>query len=116
MHDFQILPIIVEVVAKSAGLRKIKRLYSNERAPSMVKLRDTVLFLIRQKTALSLEEIGRPFKKDHSTILGAIRREEARLARNPPRTDGLTWKAYHDRLLTEIATAIEKASIVELPN
>jgi Bacterial dnaA protein helix-turn-helix len=116
MHDFQVLSIIVEVVAKMAGLKTTKRLYGNERAPSLIKLRDTALYLIRTKTSLSLEEIGRPFNKGHTVVLVAVRREELRLQRCPPRADKLTWPQYHERIMAEVDKAIAVATAAPLVN
>ena len=93
MHDFQLLGIVVNVIAKMANLKTPKKLYSSkDRSPALVKMRDTIFYLLRQKTELSFGEIGRPFGKDHSTVMSAIRREGLRLERNPARVDKLTWK------------------------
>jgi chromosomal replication initiation ATPase DnaA len=116
MHDFQLLGIIVEVVARSAQLKATKTLYSSNRAPALVKLRDTALFLIRAKTELSLAEIGRPFGRDHSSVHTAIQRETERLKRNIPRSDKSTWTEYHARLSTEIDKMIADAVVAALPN
>jgi chromosomal replication initiation ATPase DnaA len=116
MHDFRMLEVIVEVVAKSAQLKSPKLLYSSSRAPALVKLRDTVLFLIRTKTQLSFAEIGRPFGRKHSSILTAVRREEMRLQRNPPRSDKATWAEYHARLMCEVDRAVADAVALSLPN
>jgi hypothetical protein len=103
MHDFRMLEVICEIVAKSAQLKSSKPLYSNSRAPAFVKLRDTALFLIRSKTQLS-------------SIYTAVRREEMRLQRNPPRADKTTWVEYHARLVREIDRAIVDAVELALPN
>jgi hypothetical protein len=116
MHDFQVLAIVVEVVAASAQLKTTKLLYSGNRAPALVKLRDTALFLIRAKTTLSLPEIGRFFKRDHSSIHTAIEREGLRLKRNPPRADKLSWAEYHARLQSEIDKAVAAVVAPSLPN
>jgi chromosomal replication initiation ATPase DnaA len=116
MHDFRMLEVICEIVAKSAQLKSSKPLYSNSRAPAFVKLRDTALFLIRSKTQLSFAEIGRPFGREHSSIHTAVRREEMRLQRNPPRADKTTWVEYHARLVREIDRAIADAVELALPN
>jgi len=102
MHDLQLMPLIVETVAKMAGLKAVKRLYSNDRAPTLVHLRDTIFFMIRKKTGLSFPEIGRHFNKNHSSVLISVQRETLRLQRCPPRRDGLTWAAYHEKISAEI--------------
>jgi hypothetical protein len=116
MHDFQLLEIVVDVVAKSAQLKTTKLLYSSNRAPALVKLRDTALFLIRAQTTLSLPEIGRFFRRDHSSVHTAIQREGLRLKRNLPRADKLSWTEYHARLQSEIDKAVAAAVAPVLPN
>lgn len=116
MHDFQILSIVVEVVAEMARIPASK-LYKAARTPTYVKLRDTIFFLIRAKTQLSLPEIGRAFGRDHSSVLVAVKREAQRLERNLRRSDGLTWSAYHERIKTmideKIALALKEGKKVD---
>lgn len=118
MHDYDILKLIVTVVAKAAGLKQEKRLYEMARYPTLSKLRDTALYLIRKRTKLSFPEIGKAFHRDHSTILVAVKREETRLGRPlPKRPDGRTLKEWHDHLLAQVDAAIaEVTKTTNLPN
>jgi hypothetical protein len=118
MHDFEVLKLIVETVAKAAKLKSSKPLYDMGRHPALSKLRDTTLFLVRAKTKLSYAEIGRAFRRDHATILCAVRREEQRLTRGlPPRPDGRTLQQWHAFLSQQIDAAIAAATISNpLPN
>jgi chromosomal replication initiation ATPase DnaA len=68
MHDFRMLEVICEIVAKSAQLKSSKPLYSNSRAPAFVKLRDTALFLIRSKTQLSFAPAPRADKRARTLL------------------------------------------------
>ncbi len=44
----------------------------------LARPRQLAMFIAREKTALSLQKIGRYFDRDHSTVLYAIRRVTAR--------------------------------------
>ena len=41
------------------------------------------MYVIREKTGMSLPEIGREFGKDHTTVMNAIRKVEDRMAKDP---------------------------------
>ena len=107
MHDFAILNLVAATVAEAGGLRSPKQLYDMRRHPTLAKLRDTTLFLIRAKTQLSYEEIGRAFRRDRSTIICAVKREEERLRRVLPlRPDGRTLQQWHEFLSKKIDEAV----------
>jgi hypothetical protein len=115
MHDYAILDLLVAVVAK-AGHCKPKDLREFGRCPSLCKLRDTLLYLARQRTGLSFPEIGRYFKRHHTTIMGAVNNEKRRLERKLPIAPrGMLLSAWHEQLLgqldVEIANAQEAAKV-----
>jgi chromosomal replication initiator protein len=45
--------------------------------------RHMCIFLIRQNTSLSLEDIGEKFERNHSTVISSIRRIEEEKASSP---------------------------------
>lgn len=55
------------------------RLISTDRSSSISKIRDAVAFKAHAQ-GIASTQIGRALKRDHSTILTAIRREAARRA------------------------------------
>jgi hypothetical protein len=115
MHDYDILDLLVGVVAK-AGRCKPKDLREFGRCPSLCKLRDTLLYLARQRTGLSFPEIGRYFKRHHTTIMGAVNNEKRRLERKLPIAPcGMPLADWHAQILgqldVEIANAQEAAKV-----
>jgi hypothetical protein len=107
MHDYDILKLITEVVATASGC-KVKDLYALGRAPSLCRVRETALYLIRQKTSLSYPEIGKFFTgRHHTTIISAVNHEKGHLGRQlPKRSDGRTLQEWHAFLLVKIDAAI----------
>lgn len=55
----------------------LARLISTDRTPSVSKIRDAVAFKAHAE-GIASTQIGRALKRDHSSILSAIRRERAR--------------------------------------
>lgn len=65
----------------------------SERKPArVVKARQTAMWLVRKVTDLSMTEIGKAFNRDHTTVLYAIRRTEARRKHK-------VWRELSDDLL-----------------
>ena len=53
------------------------------RRPSVARARKVAMYLVREMTDLSLPDIGRAFRRDHSTVLSAIRAVERELGTDP---------------------------------
>ncbi len=69
---------IAEVVTEHFGVR-VSDLKSMSRSQSVVQPRHVSMFLARQHTSLSLEEVGRYFGgRDHSTVLYGVEKMEKR--------------------------------------
>lgn len=99
MDDYRLAELLISVVARAGGVKEAA-LRGHGTQPTLAKLRDTARYLIRHKTALSLPEIGKLFKQNHTSVLSAIRREGLRLSRMLTYKDsGLTWSAWHDHIL-----------------
>jgi chromosomal replication initiator protein len=59
-------------------------LTGHDRATAAVRARQVAIYLTRERTDLSLPQIGRAFGgRDHSTVLSSIRRVEGRLSSDP---------------------------------
>lgn len=70
---------IAKAVAKAHGIT-FQELVSARRHAHLVKARQHAMYEMRQNTGLSLPQIGKIIgKRDHSTVLHALRRHEARL-------------------------------------
>jgi chromosomal replication initiation ATPase DnaA len=100
MNDLDLIRSLQRVAAEEAGLKRgVRELLAHDHEQRKAKFRDSIIYLARLKTDIKLEEIGKMFgARHHTTILGAIRREEARLKRKPPRKDGRTWEEWHEHL------------------
>jgi chromosomal replication initiator protein len=74
---------IQDAVCAEAGVEKAK-LLSQSRAGPLVEARQLAMYLTRELTDLSLPQIARSFKRrDHTTVLHALRRVESRLETEP---------------------------------
>ena len=86
-------PVTCEQIQKVVGGWfgvSVGELESKSRARSVAFPRQTAMFLIRQMTNKSLQEIGRAFGgRDHSTVVHAIERVERELAGRPEFKDTL---------------------------
>ncbi len=74
------LPTIVRLVCESYGLNE-RQLRSNSRRRELVLGRNTVFYLARKHTELTLEEIGERFNRRHSTVIKGITSVERELSR-----------------------------------
>lgn len=70
---------IVELVCQSFGLTR-SQLSSRSRRKEYVRGRNTVFYLARKHTDMSLEEIGCVFNRRHSTVMRSITQVERELA------------------------------------
>ena len=61
----------------------VQTLLSRDRTPEVASARQAAMYLVRTYTDLSSVEIGRLFRRDHSTVLAGVRRvkEDAKLKR-----------------------------------
>jgi chromosomal replication initiator protein len=74
---------IQQCVSDSFGISRAE-LVGSTRAATPLNARQVAIYLTRELTDLSLPQIGRLYGgRDHSTVLNAIRRAEARCAENP---------------------------------
>lgn len=74
------LPTIVRLVCESYGLNE-RQLRSNSRRRELVLGRNTVFYLARKHTELTLEEIGEQFNRRHSTVIKGITSVEREISR-----------------------------------
>lgn len=110
MNAFEIVRRLQEVVAKEAGLKSVRELLAHDHELRKAKFRDSAIYLARTKTDLSLEKLGELFgARHHTTLVGAVRREKARLQRHPPRPDKRTWPEWHDYLYKKAMEGAESA-------
>lgn len=75
------LETIVKLVCESFGLTEIQ-LRSRSRRQDLVQGRNTVFYLARKHTEMSLEQIGCIFNRRHSTVLRSVTQVEEELATN----------------------------------
>lgn len=94
----RLLPADIRRVVTTFFAVTDKELDGRSRSGSIARIRQIAFYLCRTRTAQSLPEIGRAFKRDHSTILHGVRRIAA--AR---RTDA----ALHGDLSTLEARLVE---------
>lgn len=81
---------IQAVVAKDYGV-SMNDLTSQRRTSNVVQPRQVAMYLCRVHTKQSLPEIGRRFGgRDHTTVLHACRKIEAKIANNPEFFDRVT--------------------------
>ena len=93
------IPVILEVVARRFNV-KVSDLQSKKRSKVVTHPRHVCMFLARQLTSHSLEEIGGYFGgRDHSTVLHASRAIGEHAERDPPLRE----------LLDEIASEVKNA-------
>ena len=65
------LPEIIRMVCQGFGVSE-ESLNSKSRKQEYVQARNTVFYLARKHTGLSLQEIGRHFNRTHSTVIKGI--------------------------------------------
>lgn len=86
LPSFRAVPTAGEIqnaVCAHAGVESAK-LLSQSRAGPLVEARHLAMYLTRELTDLSLPQIARAFKRrDHTTVLHALRRVESRLEAEP---------------------------------
>ena len=74
------LPLITNAVSRRMGL-KVADLRSSSRKQMVVRARALAMFMARQLTEMSLDQIGKYFGgRDHSTVLHSIRKIDKQLA------------------------------------
>jgi hypothetical protein len=91
---------IQRVVARHYGVSVID-LVSGRRTQPLAFIRHIAIYLVRELTALSMPSIGRLFgDRDHTTILHAVRKVQARRERDPA----------FDATLQKLAAAVQPAA------
>ena len=74
------LPEIIRMVCQGFGVSE-ESLGSKSRKQEYVQARNTVFYLARKHTGLSLQEIGRHFNRTHSTVIKGITSLEREISR-----------------------------------
>ena len=75
------LTSLTSFVCEGYGI-KLANVYSSSRCKANVVGRNTIFYLARKYTDLTLKEIGQPFNKRHSSVLQGITSVEQELAKN----------------------------------
>ncbi len=74
---------IIEQVSKAFGV-SVEDIYSNKKKLEIVKARQFSMFIIREVTNLTLDEIGKQFgNKKHSTVLYSCECAEVKMSEDP---------------------------------
>ena len=71
LTDYEILDVIVDVVEKAFQVRKIE---AHTRTKRVSRARQVAMWLAREITQCSLNEIAERFERDHTTVLHAVRK------------------------------------------
>ena len=74
---------IIRKVCEGFGLSP-EQLASRSRKQNLVVARNTIFYLARKQTELSLQDIGDKFSRRHSTVLKGIASVERELRRESP--------------------------------
>ncbi|MCQ2445337.1 MAG: chromosomal replication initiator protein DnaA [Clostridia bacterium] len=74
--------LIINEVAKFYGIEP-DTIRSVSRKKETLIPRQVAMYIIREKTGLSLPEIGREFGKDHTTVMNAINKVETMMKKEP---------------------------------
>lgn len=80
---FMNIDSIIHAVSGSFGLQA-EKLYSRSRKQDFVVARNTIFYLARKHTDMSLQEIGDRFHRRHSTVLKGIAAIEREIQRKSP--------------------------------
>ena len=73
---------IFKIVAENYGVTT-DEIRGQKRNAGIAMARHMCIYLVRQNTSLSLEDIGKKFDRDHSTIISSIRRIEEEKENSP---------------------------------
>ena len=73
---------IFKIVAENYGVA-VEDIKGQKRNANIAMARHMCIYLVRQNTNLSLEDIGAKFDRDHSTVISSIRRIEDEKAKSP---------------------------------
>ena len=73
---------IVQLTAEQFGIT-VEAIKGKRRTNTIALPRQVAMYLVRQKTSLSLSDIGAWFKRDHTTVLHACNKIEALRAKDP---------------------------------
>lgn len=82
-HSALSLESVVDLVCRSFQLTPAQ-LASRSRRQDLVTARNTVFYLLRKHTDMTLEDIGRRFNRQHSTVLKGITGLEREMSRQSP--------------------------------
>lgn len=78
-------PTVAQIVAMSAAAFGLTRamVLSPRRDMPTVECRHTAMWLAHRLTALSLPQLGRELRRDHTTVMHGIARIKRRIAHDP---------------------------------
>lgn len=91
--------LIIARVAENTGI-PLDAILGPRRTKAVCRARDQAVWELRQKTRLSLPQIGRVFTRDHTTAINSIRNHEARMNNG-------TYKKARGRSVSREAAAAE---------
>lgn len=93
--------LIPQVVADHYGV-PVEALWSKMRTRAVSEPRRLAAWLLKQRTILTLQDIGDILDRDHTTIIYALRMVKAEMQRNP----------CFARTVDEVQILVTKASLV----
>lgn len=76
IHDIRgNIPVnkVITIVLEYFGNEKLSELISESREHPIVYKRQVLMTFLKQKTKLSLSDIGKVFKRDHTTVLHSLK-------------------------------------------
>lgn len=86
INDSEPSPVTVERICKTVAEYygvAVEDIKGQKRNANIAMARHMCIFLVRQNTNLSLEEIGEKFDRNHSTVISSIRRIEEEKTNSP---------------------------------
>lgn len=102
MNDYELVGKIMDVIVQLTGLRDRRALTAGNKIKYVSHARDTAIWLARNYTHLSVVEIGKLFKREHSSITCACRRENLRLLVDVRRKDGRSQSEWHVHIMEQV--------------
>jgi len=78
-----IVRAVVSVVERFYELPSARGVMSRNRTPAVANARALAMYVSRGATSLSYPELGRLFRRDHSTVVAAVQRVESWMDKDP---------------------------------
>ena len=85
-NENQPLPVVVDKILLEVSREydvTIDEICSQRRIEKITNARQIAMYIMREITPMSLPEIGKQFKRDHSTVHHAIEKVEYKISMNP---------------------------------